>query len=170
MFKKFSALLLLILVALLVVPPTWAGEPATDALLIIPAIGVEKRVIELPYIPEQFTWDVAALGRDVGHLAGTAWLGEAGNIVIGGHYDLTNGRPGAFYRLKRLEMGDEIMLRQGDAERRYQVTEIRQVDPTDTSVVYGVAGDRLTLFTCDNYDPQTGIFHKRLVVIATPIN
>ena len=78
----------------------------------------------------------------VGHIAGTALPGEAGNTGIAGHRD-------TFFReLKDIRRNDEIQLQTAIGLFRYQVNWIKVVAPEDTSVLEPSTESTLTLVTC----------------------
>ncbi|MBZ0297517.1 MAG: sortase [Anaerolineae bacterium] len=112
------------------------------------------------------TWAIDAWERNVGHLQGTAWIDQPGNIALGGHSEMPDGRPGIFAGLYGVKIGDPIFL----GNRRYIVSEITTVNYRDLRVVYPTATDRLTLITCDipSFDSSSNAYIDRLVVIATP--
>jgi sortase A len=84
----------------------------------------------------------AILRRAVGHLARTAWPGEAGNVVLAGHRD-------TFFRpLKRVQVGDAITLKTRIGDFEYLVESTAVVPPTDVQVLQPTGGRTLTLITC----------------------
>lgn len=141
---------------------------AAGAAISIPALGIYAPIIEVSI--ENDSWDVSRLGVRVGHLQGTAWLGRGTHIVLVGHSTFPDGQPGIFYSLDRLQPDDRVTLSENQVERHYIVTEIRWVDYTDTSIVYQTPDEQLTLLTCDEatYDPDSGRYRQRIVVIAEP--
>lgn len=158
--------------------PEAAAEPTVndgtfgalvDARILIPTLAVNAPVIQA-YL-EGGTWDVSNLGTNVGHLQGTTWMGEIpGNIVLSGHVEMADGRQGVFSDLKDLQVGDPIIIQQGDEERRYTVVEISNVEPTDLTPVRPTVDERLTLITCDVYDFFLDSYQERTVVIAEPFD
>mgnify|MGYP002336116202 CR=1 FL=1 len=112
------------------------------------------------------SWDVKSLGQNAGHLQGTAWFGETGNIVLAGHVELPDGRAGIFADIDEMNLGDPVIMRLNEAQRRYSITSIRKVAPDDLSVFYPTEDDQLTLITCDAYDFLQNSYQERLVVVA----
>ena len=119
-------------------PPRRSVPGEAVAILSIPAIGLEKIVVE--------GVSVEALKRGPGHYPGTPLPGQSGNAAIAGHRT-TYGAP--FFRLDELRPGDriEVTTRQGDAT--YEVTGSRIVKPSRIEVLAATADDRLTLTTCN---------------------
>lgn len=86
--------------------------------------------------------DDLTLNHAVGRIAGTAWLGEDGNIGIAGHRD-------SFFRgLKDVAIGDAIELQTLQGALTYVVDDIQIVIPEDTSVLRQRPMPTLTLVTC----------------------
>lgn len=87
------------------------------------------------------------LSAGVGHIPGTAAIGEAGNTAIAGHRSYTFGR--FFNRLDELNEEDEIIIDNKEKTFRYKVYEKLIVEPSDTSVLeWDDSGSILTLITC----------------------
>jgi sortase A len=103
-------------------------------ILRIPKIGVEVPVLE--------GTDDLSLNRGVGRIAGTAALGESGNIGIAGHRD------GFFRGLKDVGPGDRIELVTPNQTETYVIDQISIVDPDDVSVLGPRPRPSLTLVTC----------------------
>jgi LPXTG-site transpeptidase (sortase) family protein len=144
-------------------PPS-APAPTT---VFIPTVGIHTSIIEA-YL-DGTSWDVANLGTNVGHLQGTAWLDEPGNVVLAGHAELADGRRGIFARVGEVTVGDPIIVRQGDSERHYIVRAVEITTPDDLTVLYPTTSDQLTLITCDAYDFFQDVYRERTVVIAERI-
>jgi LPXTG-site transpeptidase (sortase) family protein len=141
-----------------------APTPVPLASLLIPSAGVNANVVAV-YLGS-VSWDVSALGGNVGHLEGTAWFGSPGNIGLAGHAEMSDGRPGVFAGLDRLAPGDPIILMQGGREQRYRVREVRRVEPRDLTVLYPSTTERMTLITCDDYSFVQNTYLERIAVIA----
>lgn len=88
------------------------------------------------------------------------------NIPIAGHR--VEGAGIRFNYLDRASVGDEIELITRDEVRKYEITEIFEVDPSRVEVMDQVEGapQQLTLITCDDYNPETLLFEKRMIVKA----
>jgi sortase A len=116
--------------------------PAQPALVDGRPIG-EIRIPRLGLTAIVVQGDSAAiLRRAVGHLARTAWPGEAGNAVLAGHRD-------TFFRpLKRVQVGDAITLKTRTGDFEYLVESTAVVPPTDVQVLQPTGGRTLTLITC----------------------
>jgi len=161
----------LALVAIFGLLPTFTRANGSDVLLNIPALNISTPIVEIKikqFPNGELTWDTQNLGMNVGHLEGTAWVDAPGNIVLGAHSELAKRQEGIFYNLDQLALGDEIQLIQGTETREYLVTQAYEVEITDMAPVYPTTTDRITLITCDtgSYDPATGKYNKRLIVVA----
>lgn len=103
-------------------------------LLRIPRISLEVVVLE--------GTDELTLNRGVGRIAGTAKIGEKGNLGIAGHRD------GFFRGLKDLQVGDALELVQTDGKDLYEIRQIHIVEPEDVHVLEDLPYTSLTLVTC----------------------
>ncbi len=106
--------------------------------------------------------------------------GQAGNAVFSGHVDwITRSGdpiPGAFYRLRELELGDSISLDLDDGTQLlYRVTgnvAVPYDDPNVLKVMGAAQKDVITLITCggtwkkDNRDRYGGNYSHRIIVRA----
>jgi eukaryotic-like serine/threonine-protein kinase len=150
-------------------PEQAAPREMTDgAHFFAPTAGISTEVIQ-SYL-NGTSWDISDLGEYAGHLQGTAWMNEPGNIVLAGHVEMTDGRQGIFASVADLKVGDPLILSQGVEERVYQVSQILTVEPDDLATLYPMKTDRLTLVTCTNYDFLQDVYHQRLVVVADRIS
>jgi LPXTG-site transpeptidase (sortase) family protein len=134
--------------------------------LFIPSVNIRSPIKTFPLNGE--SWDIDLWEPLVGHLEGTAWLNMTGNIVLGGHSELPDRKPGIFAGLYNVGPGDEVFLREGEVDRRYLVVEVRVVKREDLSVVYPTNHNRLTLIASHipSYVPGTDLYTERLIVIA----
>lgn len=149
--------------------PVQAYSPGTS--IQIPAINVQSP-IRTAYIRQfangSITWDMAPFRWSVAHLEGTAWFGQRGNVVLGGHSEIAPGKEDIFYYLNHVKVGDEIVIQAEDAEIRYVIQEVKTVHYTDLSVLSAKFGEQLTLITCNrgSYDKASGQYTERVIVIA----
>ena len=86
--------------------------------------------------------DARTLRLAVGHIPGTAYPGEAGNVGLAGHRDTF------FRKLRNIKTGDTIRIATGDGIYSYLVEETRIVNPSDVWVLDPVDHEVLTLVTC----------------------
>jgi sortase A len=78
----------------------------------------------------------------VGHIEGTAFPGEPGNIGIAGHRD-------TFFRaLKDIRADDEIQIQTAAGITKYKVDWIQITGPNDSGIVSRTNDSALTLVTC----------------------
>jgi LPXTG-site transpeptidase (sortase) family protein len=91
-------------------------------------------------------------------------------MVLAGHAEYPDGAPAIFHQLTALAAGDRITVMASDTIQHFVVVQLISVDYHDLSVVYPTLVPRLTLLTCDipSYNPQTGIYQARIVIIAEP--
>lgn len=92
---------------------------------------------------------------------------EDQNVAIAGH--TYTDRPNyQFTNLPAAKKGSKVYLKIDGETRKYKITKIYDVKPTEVSVLKEQDEDRqqLTLITCDNYNQQTGVWEKRKIFIA----
>jgi len=82
------------------------------------------------------------LRRAVGHVSGTAYPGEPGNVGLAGHRDTF------FSRLRDVRPGDRVRLTTPDGQFEYRVTSRYVVGPERGEVLAGSDAPTLTLITC----------------------
>jgi sortase A len=102
-------------------------------------LGIPSLRLQVPVLEGT---DDLTLDRGVGHITGTPWLSDGGNIGIAGHRD------GFFRALKDIHVGDTIDLHSQQGSTHYLVDEIQIVSPDDVSVLEPRAKSSLTLVTC----------------------
>jgi sortase A len=136
---------------------------ASLAANVSPPLGVlEISALQL-HVPILEGTDDLTLDRGVGHIPGTAPLGEPGNTGIAGHRD------GFFRGLKDVHIGDTIDVYTQRGRSRYVVDEIQIVSPGDVSVLAPRARPSLTLVTCYPFY-FVGSAPSRYIVHATVAN
>ena len=129
--------------------------PPPLGVIEIPSLGLQVPILE--------GTDDLTLDRGVGHIAGTALPGEAGNIGIAGHRD------GFFRGLKDIHVGDRIDLQSQPGNSHYRVDEVQVVSPDDVSVLEPRTKPSLTLVTCYPFY-FVGSAPSRYIVHATLAN
>jgi sortase A len=103
------------------------------------------------------------LRKAVGHVPGTAFPGESGNVAIAGHRD-------SFFRgLKDVRKGDRVQLYTPDGSFEYRVDSIRLVKPTETEVLAASSMPTLTLITCYPFN-YVGAAPDRFIVRARQVS
>jgi LPXTG-site transpeptidase (sortase) family protein len=131
----------------------------------IPRLGTNIGIVGVPLVAGK--WNVTWLGNDAGWLEGTAYPTWAGNSVLTGHaWDAFN-RPGPFAGIGQLQYGDEVILESGGLHYVYAVRAVWSVRARETGRIFRHEElPWLTLLTCQDYDPATGEYARRLVVRA----
>jgi sortase A len=82
------------------------------------------------------------LNRGAGLVAGTAAPGSDGNVAIAAHRD------GYFRVLQDVALGDVLELETASQRRRYRVSALTVVAPTDISPLAATSAPAVTLVTC----------------------
>jgi hypothetical protein len=145
---------------------------AAPVALIIPAIGVQTRLIRLGRTAGG-TLQVPGTTTVAGWYTGSPRPGELGAAVIAGHVDSLRG-PGVFFRLRLLRPRDLILVRRADHSlAAFEVFAVRQSLKTHfpTAAVYGPAPvAELRLVTCGGtFDYATGHYLSNVIVFAIAV-
>ena len=109
---------------------------------------IECEKIELN-APIKETIELDVLSTAVGHFEDTPLYN--GNVCLAGHNSGTNKQGediGFFKRLNELEVGDKVKYHHAFGEYIYKVSEIKEIEETDFSVLEPSTADKLTLITC----------------------
>ena len=117
--------------------------------------------LKLSYIVLEGT-DSRTLDKSIGHVEGTALIGEQGNIGIAGH------RNTHFRKLEWIRRGDEISLTAEGVTHRYAVEWVRLFAPEDVEVLDPSHGPAVTLVTCFPFE-YVGSAPLRMIVRALPL-
>ena len=104
------------------------------ALLRIPRVELE--------VPVYAELNERNLNRGAAWVEGTATPDSLGNVGIAAHRD------GYFRSLQHVVIGDTVELALPDQQRRYRITQLSIVDPTDVSPLHPTEEGALTLVTC----------------------
>lgn len=130
--------------------------------ILLPKIGVSAPIAFLDTTNEKVIEDY--LTRGVVHYAGTANPGEVGNAFITGHSSnfwwIKGDYNYIFLNLNKMAIGDQAKIYYNGKKFVYQVSNIKVVEPTDTSVLAQGSTPTLTLMTCT----PAGTNWKRLIV------
>lgn len=153
--------------------------PSTVTRIVVPAIALDKKVVEVGWTVQQqadgqevAVWDVDKYR--VGHHKGSSNPGNGGNIVLAGH---SGGKAYPFNDIFYLKPGDLIELYSNDQVYQYTVTDhilvdevgqplekrlenARYIEPTDEEMVTMVACWPLT-------GPQK--FTQRIIIRSKPL-
>ncbi|MCA9915800.1 MAG: sortase [Anaerolineae bacterium] len=149
-------------------PAPGRAEIPPDTTLFIPNIAIYSDIIEA-YLNGQ-SWDISELHQRVGHLEGTAWIDRPGNVVLSGHVELSDGRPGIFARIGDLALEDIIMVESEGVQHIYHVTSVYRTTPDDLQPLQPTtSAHRLTLITCGTYDWLSDRYDERVIVVAERI-
>lgn len=110
------------------------AERVPAALLRIPHVDLE--------VPVYVGTSERNLNRGAGLVEGTASPGSDGNIAIAAHRD------GYFRVLKDVSLGDLLELESPTGQRRYRITDLVVVEPTDVWPLHATDEPTVTLVTC----------------------
>lgn len=150
-------------ILLYLTPAAYAHEGVTVS---IPALNINSGIARFPL--NGISWTIRPWEQGIGHLEGTGWFSDGGNIALAGHSVMPDSTPGIFSQLHLMNVGDEIVVEAGDGQRSYTVTSIGNIPINDLTVLYPTGGERLTLVTCDanSFDSQSQSYLRRVIVVA----
>ena len=141
----------------------------TDFSIIVPKIAAVAPIIG-EVDPNDPNIYLPALKKGVAHVLGSVVPGDNGNVYLLAHskdafYNV--GQYNAvFYLLGKLTQGDEIYIYYKDRRFKYEVSEIKVVNPGEVNYLSG-SPDVKTLTIQTGY--PVGTVKKRLIVIANEI-
>lgn len=133
----------------------------TQFSLSIPKLKIDQALV---YV------DSNDLSKSLAHLPGAALPGEKGNVFISGHSALSqffSFKKAFFENLTDLKKGDEIVIEVLGIKYRYEVEQLKVVNPNDLSVINppDPLGRYISLMTC----VPPGLNFKRLIVLGKMI-
>jgi sortase A len=105
--------------------------------------------------------DARTLDKSIGHVEGTSFPGETGNIGVAGH------RNTHFRKLEWVRRGDVIRIQTKSDEYRYNVEWVGLYTPSDLEVLDPKHGPAVTLITCFPFE-YVGSAPQRFIVRALP--
>jgi LPXTG-site transpeptidase (sortase) family protein len=168
--------------------PTLTPVPASlpaPVQIRIAAIGVNRSIVALPRSVDKSTgamiWDTKRLFRSgrsdlVGHLQGSAYPGEQGNMILVGH-NYGYGYNGVFVRLGSLKVGHQVVVVNKTGQTfTYQVTKVQRLKWRDKdfgeltqhlNFLAPGGPERVTLVSCAGADIEP--FPERIYVVAEPV-
>lgn len=109
--------------------------------LLISSIDVEGKVVQGTSSDN--------MDRGFWHFPLSQYPGEKGNCVIIGHrFEYLPPAKNTFYNLDKINIGDNIVIKQGEDIFTYIVTNIEVAEKNDISILKDTSDYRLTLVTC----------------------
>jgi LPXTG-site transpeptidase (sortase) family protein len=150
-------------------PNTSRGAPSR---IIIPSVEIDALIISVG-LTSTGQMDAPNSLTDVGWYNRSSEVGEGTySILLDGHYGRP-GRPGVFFNLKDIKLGDDIELfGQMSDGVVYKVVEIENLPQEDVDMrkalmPYSDGAESITLITCfGDYDYSNADYSHRVVVYA----
>lgn len=147
---------------------------STPTRVRVPRIGAESSLVPLGLNKDQ-TIQVPPVNQPMqaGWYDGAPTPGEKGPAIVLGHVDGA-GKPGIFYKLRDVQVGDEVLVERQDGRTvRFVVHETEQVQKKQfpTEKVYGDT-DRpeIRLITCGGiFDRGARSYQDNIIVYATMV-
>jgi hypothetical protein len=152
--------------------PAPPSPRAVPSRLVVNALGVDAPVTSAGVADGAM--EIPADGGTVGwYRYGAAPGDAAGSAVLAGHVDTRADGPGALFDLRRLEVGDDVVVVTDRGPLRYRVTGRESVVKTALPVEQLFARDgahRLVLVTCGGrFVPERRSYEENVVVVAEPL-
>ncbi len=143
-------------------------------LISIDSLGVKARVLRMA-IGSDGALETPKNSFDTGWYDGSAKPGEAGAMLINGHYSgLTS--PGVFHGLEKLTAGSIITVEKGDGTvLKFAVTSVEKMPSGDVPMNQLLISSKpgvqsLNLITCSGtFDAKNQTYDKRVVVRASAV-
>lgn len=161
-------------------PENWPTGPK-PVKIAVPRIGVEAPIVVLGFVPDSNNIpDVPDTGYQAGWYDFNPAPGLGYNALFAGHVDWQTAQhspiPGVFYRLRELQIGDEIVVTLEDGQTlTYRVSGNVAAafdDPNVLKAMAPIKKDVITLLTCGGewepnpYEENGGNYTHRIVVRA----
>lgn len=148
--------------------PTGIDEPVR---IEVPAIGVDAKLVGVG-LKDDGSMAVPDFGLAGWYTKGPA-PGAPGPAVIAAHVDSYKG-PDVFFRLRELEPGDEIHVRDADGRTLTWRTESTELVPKDELPTQRIWNDTdepvLRLITCGGqFDRSARSYKSNMIVYASPV-
>jgi sortase A len=149
-------------------------EPGTPKTLSIPKIKVNA-MVESVGLDSERKMDVPKDSDNVAWYNLGAKPGSVGSAVIAGHKDEASGAPSVFWDLKKLGIGDEIIITDENGnDYTYSVTEIKDYPDAAFPLqkVFNTQGKPyLNLITCEGiFNQSTRNYSHRTVVYSEMVD
>lgn len=144
-----------------------SSRPAYESTALriqIPVIKVNTSIVGVE--SREGNVDLSWLQDEVGWLNGTAYPTWKGNSVLLAHVVGADGKPGVFFNLKALGVGEYIFVNTLGYRYTYQVVANRYDPRNDGTFIKHEEKSYLTLITCDTYDEKTGAYLRYVLVRA----
>jgi len=141
----------------------------TSFSIVIPKIEAKSKIIPNvdPFDDNQYK---DALKKGIAHAKNTYFPGQGRGIFLFAHSTDSSlnvaDYNAVFFRLRELEMGDQLIIFRNNKKFEYKVTHKFIAEPSETSWLIPKDKEELILQTCD----PPGTAKKRLLIIATPLN
>jgi len=118
--------------------PQPAAIPAGEHL-VIPSIALDQNIVE--------GQSIYTVNKGVWRWPKSSDPTKSGNMVLIGHR-FTYAGPAVFAHLDLVKVGDPETLYWNGKQFDYKVSQIKVVDPNDTSIIQPTDDTRLTIYTC----------------------
>jgi LPXTG-site transpeptidase (sortase) family protein len=129
--------------------------------------NIDIPILAVPLINGQ--WNTQWLSNQVGYLEGTTFPTWKGNSIITAHLYLSNGEPGPFIDLDKLQFGDLITIEAWNQSYIYSVRSKGVVPASYRLSFEKEPYSWVTLVTCTGFNERSNQFDSRILVKAVLI-
>ena len=148
----------------------YVEKEVSDFYLTIDRIGIKKARIIANVDTGKAGVYLTDLLQGIGHLQGSSFPGEGGNVFLFGHSSLpflfSNGDYSTiFSNLNKMKTGDTILVEFAGRKYFYRVSGVKTVKADAKTSEFASSSEKLTILTC--FPP--GLLTERLVVTALPL-
>ena len=139
----------------------------------VPSFDVDAGIVPVGVDPDG-AMEIPADVDEVGWYRFGSAPGDPGTAVLAGHVDSRTQGRGAFFDLRRLDVGDLVVIETGESLSTWEVVARRQygkdVIPLDEVFTRG-GPPRLAQITCGgDFDGGAGRYLDNIVVYAVPMS
>lgn len=147
-----------------------ADKEISDFYLTVDRIGIKKARIIANVDSSKSSVYLTDLLQGIGHLKGSSFPDEGGNVFLFGHSSLpflfnNSDYSTIFSNLSKLKVGDTILVEFAGSKYYYRVSEVKTVKAETKTSAFESSYEKLTILTC--FPP--GLLTERLVVTALPL-
>lgn len=148
----------------------YIGKEVSDFYLTIDRIGIKKARIIANIDTGKPRVYLMDLLQGIGHLQGSSFPGEGGNVFLFGHSSLpflfsNSDYSTIFSNLNKMKTGDTILVEFAGRKYFYRVDGVKTVKADAKTSEFASSFEKLTILTC--FPP--GLLTERLVVTALPL-
>ncbi len=133
-------------------------------VLSIPKLKLETEIMHLPNYGAG--WNLGLIDKNVALLGDTGRYPLDERAMVFSAHVIDSWEFGPFFHLDKLMPQDQVSYIYRNQKFIYEVSRLMYVTPDRADLLYQDNGEQIILMTCSDYSFSSGIFEKRLLVIA----